>query len=276
MKISKCLFLIIAVTLCSSCGHKKEAKEVTQNFFRAIKNDKEEDMSKYYPNVSELQNYYKSDTIIIKEVTSLEDDKYSVQLTNKFTNGFGKTTESEIVVYAKPKNADKLSEGYIIYDTKGLCNLSDDAVYKYAKRKGVIKGFDLTDQQVAKKVKEATTTLITDVFKFKAYLMDNVKVANWNWETSDYSYSASGRGVVKNNTGFSIPKLKYIVTYKLSNGTEVTQDDGYVAYDDIRPYGSESFSFYTSYVGNASKASIDLVFDEDFLIETVANGNFEE
>ena len=276
MKITRCLFLLLSFSFLASCSHQKEAKEVTQNFFRAIKNDKQEDMVKYYPNVSELQNYYKSDTITIKEITALEDNKYSIQITNKFTNGFGKTTESDIVVYTKPKNAEKLSEGYIIYDTKGLCDLSDDTVYKYAKRKGMIKGSDLTDLQVAKKVKEAVTALVAEVLKFKSYLRENVKVANWNWETSYYGSSASGRGVVKNNTDYSIPKLKYIITYTLSNGTEVTQDDGYISYDDIRPHGSESFSFYTSYVGNASKAFIDLEFDQEFLIETVANGDFKE
>lgn len=47
-------------------------------------------MVELYPEVGNLQNYYKSDTIIVKEVKELEDKKYSVALTNKFTNGFGK------------------------------------------------------------------------------------------------------------------------------------------------------------------------------------------
>lgn len=232
-------------------------------------------MVELYPEVGNLQNYYKSDTITIKEVADLGDNKYSVSLTNKFTNGFGKSTESEIVIYTKPKDEAKPGDGYVIYDSKGLCDLSDDAIYKFAKRKGYLSGDSLTDQRVAKKVKEATTELVATAIKFQTYLRENVTVKDWNWETNDYSYSASGRGVVKNDTKYAIPDLKYVVTYMKRDGTEITQDGGRVTYDKIRPYGMESFSFYTSYVGNASRARITLEFDDDFVLETVAKGDFE-
>lgn len=39
--------------------------------------------------------------------------------------------------------------------------------------------------------------------------------------------------------------------------------------------GMESFSFYTSYVGNASRARIRLEFDDEFILETVAKGEYE-
>lgn len=273
--MKKILLLAVITLELVSCGYKKEAKEVTQDFFSAIKNDKEEKMKELYPEVVNLQNYYKSDTIIVKEVTELEEKKYNVSITNKFTNGFGKSTESQITIYTKPKNEEKPSDGYIIYDSKGLCDLSDELVYKFAKRKGYVKGDNLTDQQIAKKVKEASTELMQLTLKFQAYLLNNVKITDWNWDTSDYSSSASGRGVVKNNTKYTIPNLKYIVTYK-RNGAEIAQDDGNVSYDDVRPYGMKSFSFYTSYVGNANKASIRLDFDNEFMIKTVANGEFDD
>lgn len=37
----------------------------------------------------------------------------------------------------------------------------------------------------------------------------------------------------------------------------------------------KSFSFYTSYVGDASRAKIRLEFDNDFILKTVANGDYE-
>lgn len=275
MKPSTIVYFLLSANVLVSCGYKKEAKEVTQDFFSAIKNEKEEKMVELYPAVGNLQNYYKSDTIILKDVTELEDKKYSVALINKFTNGFGKSTESQIVLYTKPKDDKNPSDGYVIYDSKGLCNLSDDPIYKFAKRKGYIQGNSLTDQQISKKCSEASSALITLSLKFYKYLTENVTVENWNWETNDYSYSASGSGVVKNKTQYTIPNVKYVVTYLKGNGTEVTQDDGYVTYDEIRPYGMESFSFYTSYVGDASRAKIKLEFDNDFILKTVANGEFE-
>lgn len=188
---------------------------------------------------------------------------------------FCKSTESDIIIYTKPKDNKKPGDGYVIYDSKGLCNLSDDPIYMFAKRKGYIQGDTLTDQQISKKYSEASTAIISLSLKFYTYLTENVTIANWNWETSDYSYSASGRGVVKNNTQYTIPNVKYVVTYLKGNGTEVTQDDGYVTYDEIRPYGMKSFSFYTSYVGDASRAKIRLEFDNDFILKTVADGEFE-
>lgn len=153
--------------------------------------------------------------------------------------------------------------------------MSDDFIYKFAKRKGYIKGDSITDQQISNSIKDASTELMRLTLKFHTYLLTNVKVSDWSWESSDYSSSASGSGVVKNNTKYSIPNLKYIVTYK-RNGEEIAQDDGRVSYDDVRPYGMKSFSFYTSYVGNANKASIRLDFDSEFMIKTVANGDFDD
>ena len=118
--MKKILLLITVVFGLISCGYENEAKKVTRDFFSSIKNGKEEKMKELYDGVGNLQNYYKSDTITIKEVTKLEDDKYSVLVLNKFTNGLGKSTESQITIYTKPKNEEKPSDGYIIYDSKGF------------------------------------------------------------------------------------------------------------------------------------------------------------
>lgn len=75
----------------------------------------------------------------MKEVKELEDKKYSVALTNKFTNGFGKNTESDIIIYTKPKDDKKPSDGYVIYDSKDyaiflmilyICSQREKAIYK--------------------------------------------------------------------------------------------------------------------------------------------------
>lgn len=80
-------FLYISALVLSSCDYKNEAIEVTQNFFDAIKNEKEEMMAELYPDVGNLQNYYKLDSVVFKEVIDLGDNKYSVSVTNKYTNG---------------------------------------------------------------------------------------------------------------------------------------------------------------------------------------------
>ena len=86
----------------------------------------------------------------------------------------------------------------------------------------------------------------------------------WVWPFS------IGAGIVKNNSTFSVPNLKYKITYKTGAGEEVTNDDGYVDYDVIEAGESKSFTFYTSYVGNATKASIELTFDDDLIYKYLA------
>lgn len=47
MKPSTIVCLVLSANFLVSCGYKKEAKEVTQDFFSAIKNNKEEKWLNY-------------------------------------------------------------------------------------------------------------------------------------------------------------------------------------------------------------------------------------
>ncbi len=95
-------------------------------------------------------------------------------------------------------------------------------------------------------------------------LKTDIRVVHWSWE-SGYSGSASGQGIVRNSSTFTIPKLKYKITYKNELGNSITSDDGYVSYGPLEAGESKSFTFFTSYVGGASQASIELLFDEDMI-----------
>lgn len=112
-----------------------------------------------------------------------------------------------------------------------------------------------------------------DALKFINYMDKHLIVSNWAWETNEFNYGAYGSGSVKNNTIYSLSKVKYIITYTTKNGTEVTEDSGIVTYDRIRPHGSASFSFYTPYVGNAKYASIRLEIDPMFMFKKLAEGD---
>ena len=105
-------------------------------------------------------------------------------------------------------------------------------------------------------------------------LKSEVKITDWQWE-SGYGGSAHGKGIVKNNSAYDIPKLKYKITYKDRNANEITSDDGYITYDKLNSGNSKAFTFYTSYVGNAQKASIDIDIDTDFLLECVSKADYK-
>ena len=144
----------------------------------------------------------------------------------------------------------------------------------FAVKTGCIKKNDTTDIQINGKYLDAYLLLyrytLDRLIDFKA----NVFVVDWSWK-SGYGGSASGKGIVKNNTTFDIPKVKYKVKYKDRKGNDITSGDGNITYDVLKAGESESFTFYTSYVGRrASKASISLEFDEDMIKKYVLQADY--
>jgi hypothetical protein len=97
-------------------------------------------------------------------------------------------------------------------------------------------------------------------------LKTTIRVISWNWE-SGFGGSASGHGIVRNNSTYTVPNLKYKVTYRDELGSPITSDGGYVTLDALDAGESKSFTFYTSYIGGASRATIELQFDQDMIIK---------
>lgn len=271
---TKLFFLLIFVCILSSCSNKEKeaAIQTTKSFFNAIRNDKSDLIISLYPNFKDIGEYYKSDSIIIKEAKALNDDKYEVIIENHFTNGFGKKFNQEISIYLN-KDIDSKEVKYSIYDSKGMRDFEDDDNYLFAVKTGCINSEDITDLQIAKKLNVASKMMTKYAIDLYVKLKSEVEITDWEWE-SGYGGSASGKAIVKNNSEYDIPKLKYQITYKDRNLNEITSDDGYVSYDDILSGSSKAFTFYTSYVGNAQKASISLDFDTKFLIKCTSEAKY--
>lgn len=273
MRKSYVTILILSILL-SSCGKDQklvDSEQTVLSFFKSIKEGNEDSMKKYYPNISTFDSYFKSDSIKIKESSFVNDSLISVSTTNYFTNGFGKQTTNEIELYLLPDSLGVYSQ---IFDSKGLTDHTENELYHFAVNTGCIKKTDTTDVQKNTKYLDAYLLQYQYTLDKLLDFKTDVSVVDWSWKTG-YGGSASGKGIVKNNTTFDIPKVKYEITYKDRNGNEITTDDGYVTYDVLRSGSSESFTFYTSYVGSrASKASISLEFDEDMIREYVLNANY--
>ncbi len=175
-------------------------------------------------------------------------------------------TEKDISLFFKKDSTGQLK----LIDSKGLSEFAEKDDYIFGVSTGCInKSSDTTDQQILKAIKKAKIVMLDKAVDVYLELKSQIKVVNWTWE-SGYGGSGSGKGIVKNGSTFSVPKLKYKVTYKNGQGDEITSDDGYITYDVIEAGESKSFSFYTSYIGNASRASIDLTFDEDLIYKYLA------
>lgn len=268
------MFLIISVSFLSCTGKKKleNAEIKVSQLFSAIKDDNEVQMKILYPGIAELASYYKSDTVKIKSSQFIENDNITVSVTNKFTNGYGKSFTRDITIFLQPDAINP--KDYNIIDSKGLCGYEDNDTYTFGLKTGCINPkTDLTDQQIALKLKRAKDLLIEKSLEIYLELKRDVRIVNWSWE-SGYGGSASGKGIVQNNSQFDLPELKYKITYKDSDGNEITTDDGYVTYDKFYAGQSRSFTFYTSYIGHASRASIEMVFNDDQIIKYVAGKEY--
>lgn len=267
------LVLILAVSILSCTGKRKElAENVTKEFFSAIKNDNSAKLEELYPDFGNIGTYYKSDEVFITETKALEDKKVSVTVDNSFTNGFGKKFNQTITLLLKPEENNK--DIYKIYDSKGLTGYEEEDEYIFAVKTGVIdKNEQLTDQEIAERLKIADKMMFKYILETYIELKSDIKVSSWSWE-SGYGGSASGKGIVKNNSTYDIPKLKYEITYYDRHDNQITTDDGYVTYDKLSAGASKSFTFYTSYVGDANSARISLDFDTEMIQKYVTSKSY--
>ncbi len=261
------LYLTILSILFVACDQKEnKSKETVKSFFKEVKNENPDGMKKYYPNIEKLLSYYKSDTVVIKDVKKEAENIYLVEVNNTYTNGFGKKFDRDITLYLKPEGDD---ERMIIYDSKGMIGLSDSKEYAWAKRHGEITDKHKTDVQISEAVRTAMTFPYMEVMSIKTDLENgSLVVGKINWQK--FYGSANGNFIVRNTTNYRLHNLKYIVHFSSSSsGDDITQDDGYVKVGDLMPGESTSASFYASYVGNANWAKVSLHIDEDDLLDAV-------
>lgn len=269
MKFNFIIFTLLLGTVLTSCESsklKKEAEVKAREFFSVLKEGDEKKLVALYPGFKEFDTYYKSDSARINS-TSEVNGLITVSVHNRFTNAYGKVTEKDIVLIFKKDSAGSLK----MIDSKGLSSFDDKDEYIFGINTGCInEGSDTTDLQILKAIKKSNVLMLEKALDIYWELKDQIKVVTWSWE-SGYGGSASGKGIVRNGSTFSVPKLKYKITYKTSSGDPTTSDEGYISYDDVDAGESKSFTFFTSYVGNATKASVDLTFDEELIYKYLAN-----
>jgi len=275
-KLSKVVLITIfvgCIISCSDAKRKKLADKTTVEFFNAVNENDTTKMWILYPALKDYVAYYKSDECVINETKVLTDKKVSVTVNSSFTNPFGKKSNQTITLFLKP-NGDSENE-YKIYDSKGIADYKNDNIfYTFATKTGCIdKNADLTDQEIIQKLNIAQKMIQSYYFDIFLKLLTGVFVTSSNWELG-YGNSASGKIIVKNISGFNLPKLKYKVKYYDGSGNEIMSDNGYVTYDMFMSGTSKSFTVYTSYVGNAKRAKIDFDFDVEMILNYVANQDY--
>ncbi len=266
MKTQRCnIFFVIGifVLMIWSCTSKNlsESRETAQIFFDALKEGNTNLMLEKYEKVGILKSYFKSDSIQILNSSEIHDSLIKVTVKNFYTNGFGKLSNKEMALFISTDSTQSFDR---IIDSRGLTDYAENEFYDFAKKVGCLKEVDTSDVEIGLKLLHAEVFAHELQMKTLLNFAENVSVLDWSWK-SEYGGSASGKGIVQNNTNFNIPNVKYIVKYMDNKGNVLTTDDGYVSYNKLEFGESTAFTFYTSYIGNASKASITLDFDEEMI-----------
>lgn len=268
MRMRNLIFIGTMCIVASSCQPNKakiEADRKTGEFFIALKKGDKMALSRLYPSFRKFDEYYKSDSG--KIISTTEANKViTVSVDNRFTNTLGKTSQETICLYYR---VDSLGQP-VLYDSKGLSDFDTNDNYIFATKTGCIDTrTDTTDQQILRLLKRSRSVFVDKAVWLYWELKKDVRVVTWNWDAG-YGGSASGQGIVRNGSNYSIPSLKYKVTFKDQWDNPLTFDEGYVSYDALAVGESKSFSFFTSYVGGASRASIELLFDDDMIFKYLA------
>lgn len=261
---------LIGLLLFQSCQsvNKDKVKETVENFFSAYRGEDFTTAVAIYPKLSSLRGQFRKSSRIdldLKDIWVISDSNIIVNLTHHWVNPFGADNTAKMRLYLTKKG-----DRYEIFDSKNFCMYDDVSLHKFACNVGAIKTYrDTTDIAISAKLDDVVVMYNFAVSRVMSDIKNGLTV-KWTWENGYYSDYASGRAVVTNNTAYPVKQPKYTVTYyKSDNKTIVTTDDGIVCYDVLMPNQSKSFSWYTSYIGNASRAGVTVNCDNNSWIEEI-------
>lgn len=269
---------IVSICLCMSCLmqscqsiDKEKVKETVEKFFNAYRSEDISTAKSIYPQILSLRGQFRKTSSVdieLNNIQSTNDSIVMVRLTHHWVNPFGADNATEMRFYLMKKDND-----YFIADSRNFCSFDDVRPYQFACKIGAINLLsDTTDIAVSMGIRNAEPMFYLAKDKIKNDIKNSLSVSSMNWEIGYYSDYASGRAIVANNTNYPISKPKYTVTYyKGKNEALITSDNGYVCYDVLMPGTSKSFSWYTSYVGNASWANVSVDCDESWIEEIAMN-----
>jgi hypothetical protein len=247
---------------CEPSKLKKEAEGKANHFFSYFKQGDKKKLVEIYRDFGRLETFYKSESASISAY-SFKDNLATVSLHCRFTDALGKLNERDILLFFRKDSYGQL----FLYDSKGLMDFSEKIDYKFGVKTGCILPNDTSDQQIVSALEKNRKVFVDKVADVYIELKKDVRVTDWRWET----LSASGKGIVVNNSRFDIPSLKYTVTFMSSSGTPITTYKGKISSDTILAGRSTSFSFNSANVVGVSTASIVLNYDDDLIFSYLAS-----
>ena len=271
MKLKTILLQFLALTLIISCDQAKikKAEETLKTFETAYKSEDLATAVECFPEFCALEgSFRKIDELAIQTAEVKENDQVVITAKSNWKNPMGQLFSYDVTFYLNPIKKEG-KDKYIISTTKNFTDFSNSYVFMYALKKKPTM-ISANDQDKSKFVKENQEDYVNAVNHLRKYIKRHLKISNFTWSSGYYSDYASGSAVVKNETGYTLPSVKYQVSYYDRKDNLITQDVGTVTYNNFTPGQMISFPFFTSAIGNAHQASVSCYVDDETFLQQLA------
>ena len=97
---------------------------------------------------------------------------------------------------------------------------------------------------------------------------NNIIVTDKRLISKDLNH-AMGCAIVINNTEFSLPDLKYVITYYDIDNKKVAEDSGWITQEPFASGDTLKFNFETNFNKKATDATFKLDFDLELILQFV-------
>lgn len=237
VKLSKLIWCIVFCSTLLSCQKSAEEKvtEITQKLFRLAQEDKGDSIITIYPSLDiELMPIH-SDSISIKNIKEISDDKIEVELVNNYS--FDNTDESNIrtniILYYE--KSDSVDNGYIIADSKGFFEVNGLVPFDAESNGCIDSSKKYTDNEYSRRIRIAEKIQDEKTREVAKLLNNNVKII-WDMQRiNGVSFAlVSGdraRFTLYNPTDYSCQGFKiYLELRNIWDGEYQGKVDGYYNY----------------------------------------------
>lgn len=267
-QIGALTFLILTFLVVSCSNPDKEHIQATAtDFMEALKNQDVQKMHELYPDITNIDIFYASDTSFLQTIELISKDVAQVNYVSQYLNEAGGMETRKVILFLK---SDKdQPNGYVIADSYGLCSWESYPHFPFAIHTGCIEtDSDLTDQQAIAQLKIAKDLLFYYAKLLYQDLETNIRITSSTILEQD-TQKASGRAVVANSSAYTLPDLRYVIVYYDEMNREIGNEGGWVTQEAF-PSGQEiSFDFVTNFDPDAATASFKLDFDLELILQFV-------
>ena len=255
-------FFIFSVFL-NSCSTSKEnmAKTTASSFLVALQKQDMSGMRIYYPDIDNIEVFFACDTFVINHINPIDENGFQIKASNYYLNESKDIVVKEVILFIYPDDYNAISvniknnTGFYITDSYGLCSWKNYPHYEFARNTGCINDkLILSDQQAVHRLRVAKDLLFYFSKRMHNEMENNIIVTDKRLISKDLNH-AMGCAIVINNTEFSLPDLKYVITYYDIDNKKVAEDSGWITQEPFASGDTLKFNFETNFNKKATDAT---------------------